>query len=258
MRTGSGKELSHWSKLRWILMVLAVFILQFLLLMLFSSSELAPPVQPASGPRFHFMAAAPHSPERPSHLAVSDPTLFALPHPEGFSEPLWRQAPAMEYQLTNSIFPPRWLEPAPQRFGETFSRFVEETMAADFFSTHPAPAPQGALALPSMPVRTDSHLRVAGEISNRPLLNSPDLPVIPHNQILANTVVLVTVTPEGESLAVLLSGSGSKEADQEALRTARSIRFAPLEKSAPIMTGQLIFEWSIPPNRQANPPGNNR
>jgi hypothetical protein len=258
MRTGPGIESPRWSKLRWLLTVLSIFTGQFLLLLLFSNPELAPPAEPAFNPRFQFIAAAPHHPELRSNRAVNDPTLFALPHPMGFSEPLWRRAPSIEYQLTNSTLPPRWLEPAPQTFGETFSRFVEETAAGGFFSTHPSPAPQGALALPSAPARAGSHLRVIGELAGRPLLNPPNLPAIPHHQILTNTVVRVTVNPEGEALAVLLSGSGSNEADQMALRLARSSRFAPLENSAPIMAGQLIFEWSVPTGEEPNPPGNNR
>ena len=56
-----------------------------------------------------------------------------------------------------------------------------------------------------------------------------ELPSIPHAEILTDTVVQVSVGPLGIPFSpVLLSSSGSPEADREALGLVKSVRFKPL------------------------------
>jgi len=105
--------------------------------------------------------------------------------------------------------------------------------------------------------RTNSTLRVAGDLVNRRLLNPPQLQSWPALDLLTNTVVQVLVNAEGNVFSsTLLTLSGSKEADQNALDVARAARFEPLRRSSPALTiGALIFEWHTAPlaNAAANP-----
>jgi hypothetical protein len=99
-------------------------------------------------------------------------------------------------------------------------------------------------------VRTASELRVEGELARRPLITRPALRSWTNSDLLSNTVVRLLVDAHGyPQTATLLSGSGSVEADQFALRTAAQARFAPLPRLAVrpsasrLEWGNLIFEW---------------
>ena len=82
-------------------------------------------------------------------------------------------------------------------------------------------------------------------------MRPPHLPSWPASDLLTNSVVQVWVDADGQSLspALLLPGSGSREADQLAIKLSRTARFAPLPSNrAELTPGTLIFEWhTVPP-----------
>ena len=94
-------------------------------------------------------------------------------------------------------------------------------------------------------------VRVEGELATRWLGEPLRLPAQPHSDLLSNSVVQVTVLPDGRTFsAVLLGGCGLREADQEALQRAGAVRFAPLPEPATpppeapgLAWGRLIFPW---------------
>jgi TonB family protein len=100
-------------------------------------------------------------------------------------------------------------------------------------------------------------MRVTGGLSDRRLLNQPaSLPSWPASDLLLNSEVQVWVDADGLVLspALLLPGSGSKEADHLALKLARAARFDPVARTAARLTsGVLVFEWHTVPQTNAVP-----
>jgi TonB family protein len=195
-------------------------------------------------------------------LALSDPTLFALPHRESFSGAAWLTFPPKEFPPFAELEPAHFLSLIGAGLGADFESF----MTTNAPERLPAIAqPEFALKLPSvqetacLPER--SQLRVTGALAGRRLFLAPDLPSWPSAEILTNSVVQVLIDSGGKSVsALLLSKSGSTEADQHAVRTARRTRFEPLNPKDAIdpqeglAWGQLVFEWHTLPLQASNSP----
>jgi TonB family protein len=193
-------------------------------------------------------------------LALTDPTLFALPHQEGFSGPAWLKVsrlPVLGFVWTEDTNRPP--PPAPP-LGAAFGQF----MATNHFDSLQMPnKPEPALALPGplpMEMPTQSTLRLVGALSPRSLMTALKLPSWPPRtnsaqepDLVTNSRVQVVVDTAGKPVSVaLLSSSGSPAADKFALEAARSARFEPVSHGEPdtpanpladLAWGQMIFEW---------------
>jgi hypothetical protein len=193
--------------------------------------------------------------DAPTLLALTDPTLFALPHREGFSGAAWLTLPELEFRPYVWSEAPRPLALAPERLGADFREF----MATNRTSSLPVVAqPEFELLQPkvveSETFPTQSTLRLIGALAGRSLLVSPALPSWPSGEMLTNSVVQVLVAANGKPVsAILLRYSGLLEADQHALREARNGRFQPVNFSDPtnslagLSWGQMVFEWHTLP-----------
>jgi hypothetical protein len=205
-------------------------------------------------------------------VALMDPTLFALPHAQGFSGPAWMELPKITVpQMEDSGFPeqlPITLRPSEDA--------LDAYLHTNRFARTPLPIkPAPEMLMPEPPalaeLRPESSLRLTGELAGRPLLtpfNLPDQP-LPTNRVdvLTNSVVQVLVDAEGRPLSIaLLAGCGLVSADTFAMQLARTARFEPLpgaeashasitspNPAAGAALGQLIFEWRTVPPRPATP-----
>jgi hypothetical protein len=186
-------------------------------------------------------------------LALEDPTLFALPHPEGFAGHAWLRAPA----------PPEvrfwWADPAPPlglampRPEEIFRQLAQSNETGPLSITavmNPAlevPEPEWLGLVP-----TQSTVRVSGQLAGRRLM----APLVPrswtNSDLLAQSVVQVLVNAEGRPLSwAVISPSGSKAADSWALAQARAARFERLptvpgggeNPLAGLAWGEFVFQW---------------
>jgi hypothetical protein len=189
-------------------------------------------------------------------LGLTDPTLFALPHREGFSGAAWLSMPVQQFQPYLWSEPSRWLALAQDRLGADF----ESAMATNQLNALPVYAqPDLELKRPSvtesLSFPTRSTLRLMGDLARRRLLVRPTLPSWPSADILTNTVVQVLVAADGKpvSATILDKKSGSLAADQQALRDALNARFEPLDVTDPanplagLSLGQMVFEWHTLP-----------
>ena len=94
-------------------------------------------------------------------------------------------------------------------------------------------------------------------MAQRRLLTSVALPSWPSSELLADSVVRMTVDADGRPVScVLLQTNGLPEADREALARARALRFAPVSDGgghtakslAGRNWGNVVFEWhTLPP-----------
>jgi TonB family protein len=200
-------------------------------------------------------------------LALNDPTLFALPHQQGFAGPAWLTVTNFGADPFVWSEPSRWLQLPLEELGAVFRNYI----ATNQFNPPAAPsrlepefvAPEvsSAFDLPQQ-----SALRLTGGLAELPLSPHIILTSRTNSDILTNSVVQVLVGGDGRPVSVtLLSGSGSKEADQTALQTAVQAHFqlpaigsgAPEGRLRALTWGQMIFEWhTLPPpstNQSPNP-----
>ena len=198
-------------------------------------------------------------------LSLTDPTLFALPHGQGFSGKAWLESKAPPEHSFGWSEPAAWLPLRKESLGAEFSRFVA-TNAPDPLETAGSPGP--ALVLPNLPaeqpLRNRSDLKLSGALKTRRLVSNLDLPSWPASDLLTNSVVNLAVIASGQPIsATLLVSSGDKLADEHALTQAMAARFNSIEQAGPsriakpisgLTWGQMIFEWHTVASTNSSPP----
>jgi TonB family protein len=251
-------EPAPWPRRRWVGTLALIFVVQLGLIFGLSEHHPMRPRLPRPAPVFQLVATPP-----PELVNLTDPTLFALPHRQGFAGLAWLKVPPLEFRAFDFSQPTNWLVLDGSRLGATFSQFTETNL----LTTLPSPSlPEEDLRPPyftglSNP-RTSSTWRVEGELARRRILSTLQLTNWASADLLTNTVVQVVVNRGGRlvSVPLLLASSTSKEADDYALELARSLRFEPSNSSQAgsglssdgLTWGQIIFEWNTIPIPPAN------
>jgi hypothetical protein len=200
-------------------------------------------------------------------LALNDPTLFALPHQQGFAGPAWLTVTNFGADPFVWSEPSRWLGLPLQELGAVFRNYI----ATNQFNPPAAPSrlePEfaGPEVSSALDLPQKSVLRLTGGLAGAPLSPPISLTSWTNSDILTNSVVQLLVGSDGRPVSVtLLSGSGSKEADQTALQLAIRAHFqlpavrsgSPEALRRALTWGQMIFEWhTLPPpptNQTSNP-----
>jgi len=251
----------RWPLRRWALALGVVFAGQVGLIFLLGEHSSAPARTRGPAPGFRLV-----SPEASEFLALLDPTLFALPHQQGFSGKAWlhpfsQKLPSFDLSQSPELLPlPAW------QFGQSFKQFMETNQAS---ALQPLAVAESELILPELAAQpvlpTASSLRLEGGLSKRRLAKPVPLKAWPHENLLTNTVVHLFVYPNGQTLSptVLPPGSGLKEADQYALKQARAAMFESITPRAPqtpsntpLASGEMIFQWHtlpVPPTNTLPP-----
>jgi hypothetical protein len=188
-------------------------------------------------------------------LALTDPTLFALPHREGFSGPAWFSIRPLTFEPFVWSEGPRWLDLNSNELGAAFCKVIEHQPATiPSASRTRAEEPRlPELAFPS-PFPANSSLHLSSTLARRGLSAPLTLRPWTHTDILTNSVVQVLLDEAGRpvSCTLLPPGSGWNEADAKALALARSARFQPVhhegagDNAKPpqgLTVGQMVFEW---------------
>ena len=250
-------EPPRWPARRWWMFVALIFATQLALIFWLGRAPRRPAPLREFAPQISFTGT-----NAARFLAYRDPTLFALPHQEGFSGLAWLTFSNQNFEPFLWTEPARLLDLAQDRLGEDFTLF----MSTNAMSGVPLIAlPDLKLRVPAVPPEqpfvTRSKLQVTGDLANRRLLVSPDLPACTNAEILSNSVVQLLVGADGTLIsATLLKQSGGAEADQRALREAARVRFDsirnvdPLNPQAGVALGQMIFEWQTLPLPPTNTP----
>lgn len=250
----SRPEQPRWSRARWLVTLVVVFAAQVGLIFALGDRKPITPRRVAAAPTVQVTAS------RGELLALQDPTLFVLPHAHGFSADAWFTRSTVQPPVYRLSEPPRLLELAGDELGETFRRFMRANAFAPFaLETKPAPElSRPRLPPPEIRPPAVSTLMILGDLAGRKLLTPLKLPNQTHSDLLTNTVVQVLVDADGNVFSALSfpPGSGSVEADRQALSLARAARFAPMEASrgprsepfGDLTRGLLVFEWfTVPP-----------
>ena len=178
--------------------------------------------------------------QRANLETLNDPLVFAGAHQHGFSAAAWMMRPRQDYALTNSSPDPRYLafSRTPMEFPPSNNEFVARRQSG---------LPFVDLNLPAETRR--SMLAIEGDLGNRKLTATPEIPIQFGTDVLSNTVVQVAVRSDGFPFtARVISGSGSRVADVTALDIANKLRFVPVPtigSNDPIALqwGELVFQW---------------
>jgi hypothetical protein len=251
----------RWTLGRWLLALGIVFAGQVGLIFLLGEHSVAPARTRGPAPGFRLV-----SPTASEWLALVDPTLFALPHQQGFSGKAWLHPFSQKLPSFDLSQSPEWLPLPVSEFGRSFDQFMETNQAG---AMQPLAVAESELTVPeiaSQPVLpVESSLRREGGLAKRQLAKPIPLKSWAHETLLTNTVVHLFVNANGRTFSptLLPPGSGLKEADQYALEQARAALFAPIPPRGPqaasnpppqLTSGELIFQWHTVPLPPTNPP----
>jgi hypothetical protein len=245
----------RWSLTRMISLILLVFGGQVVCIFWFGSSATPLPRSPAVSPVLRLA-----SPKTAEWLALSDPTLFALPHVRGFSGLAWLRMPPPPSHPLEWSEPPYFLPLPSAELGAGFGEFVRTNETFLTPATGPRELPIRLPAVPPLTMpRQQSTWHLEGDLARRTWLNPTPLPGWPNAELLTNTVVALLVDAEGYPVSTtrLGPGSGSPQADQLALDLARAARFQSRVEEGPnrkvdplrgLVWGSVVFEWhTLPP-----------
>jgi TonB family protein len=254
-------ELRPWPRRRWWISIALAFSVQVGLIFWLSDRTAVSPRLPAAFPALRI--ASPASAEL---LALNDPTLFVLPHQQGFSGGAWLSLPPPHFRFFEWSEEPSWLPFSIQPPGAVLNRAIElDSLSAQSTLARPEPEPTLPESRPLATGPAQSRLWLEGDLAGRRLLKPIELPSWRYKDLLTNSVVQVVVNPEGwpVSAPVLLSSSGYRDADEYALQQARTARFESSTPSGPGTTpsptarlswGRLVFAWHTLPPPLTNTP----
>ena len=252
-----------WSLRRWGGMVVLIFGVQLGLIFWLGTRTPIRPRPAAAALTLHLATRASAEVQ-----ALYDPTLFTLPHAEGFSEPVWQRVPRPEFRSFEWSAPPNRLPRTVDQLGAVFTRLVE----TNYVDTLQQPAPpEPNPTLPNLPplaqLQDQSVLQLEDGLAQRRLLTPLQLKSWPNPDVLSDSVVQVIVDAEGRPVSpTLLASSGLAAADQYALDQARAARFEPLSRNpieaasnpmARLNWGKMIFRWHTLPTPPTSAPAAN-
>ena len=245
----SHPDESSWSGWRWLSYLALAFGLH--IVVFYFLADRKPPIpRPVKNAATLHLLEAQTEPQQ-----LDDPTLFALPHPRGFAANTWLRLPQITFASFRWTEPPRLLPLPLEQLGTIFLKQAEANPLTrrelDLIAT-----PLTSVVMPTDDdnQRTTSTLRIKGIPASRQLRRSPGpLPSFPARETLTNTVIKILVDARGQVLSPTLfhPGSGSKEADQTALKLAHNLWFNRAPNTTPLASGWLIFEWATTPATNA-------
>jgi len=235
-----------WTRNKFIFLIALALGLHVALIFIFGTKK--PIVPRAVGPVPHLRLAD----RADEFIALTDPTLFALPHLNDFVTPFWTRPPLVAPPANGGTESAQFLPLANAPLGAAFRTFMQTNqpppMPLDFKPEPKLSEPVVAFDAAPTPATT---MKILGELARRPLLNQIELPAIPLNDVIAPSKVQVLVNPAGSVASVVLLADNPLEAtahddaaDQRALQLALRLRFAP---AARVMLGEIVFHWHTLP-----------
>ena len=255
--SGTDSATAEWSRQRWAVVVLAVFLMHLGGLFLVSSRQEHQQRGTETRASVRWLTDPAGARKMMDLLLLTDPTQFAMVHSRGFSGVAWLRTQSPEYRPSEWAEEQRSLSQPTQLLGGAFRQAPGAGEQTIFDAARkPAVAPP-SLAVSQPPLRTRSQLLVEGPARMRQLQLPPTLKSWPHTDVLADTRVQVQVTAEGLVFTPRLVGVANskdpvqREADLHAVELARQLRFEPAPKNNRIsVDGVLVFQWHT-----VEPPG---
>jgi hypothetical protein len=227
---------SGWSRGRFLLMAALLFAGQAGWVLLMGERPRPSPLPAAPREVLRLLDAPLDDEKWTQHVFAGDPTVFPSSSPHGFADQAWHRLPAHDVAAALREPPPAFLEFAANWSGADLNPAGWESRQTSFqWAGQPGPPPDSAPAFPAAEAsRPESSLRIEGGLAGRWLAPPVELPAWTNSFLVTNSVVQFAVNRAGQVIsAVLLAGSGLKEADDSALATVNVLRFRPVGTAAP-------------------------
>ena len=236
--------------------ILLCFAVQVLFILLFGERRVSALKPAPFGTGIHLVSDPWSMEQLAAFSELSDPSVFALPSLEGFSRAAWLTYKTVPDEFAEAPDQPKWLEPDPESLGRELETFVATNAQPPIrIGDESMPEIVGLQPRPSAELEfPKSELRITGGLARRKLLSTPELPSWPHTDVVTNSVVHLSVDAEGVPIsAVIVSGSGLKEADNYALAASKRLRFRPDRARETVTSGTANFLWhTLPPGAATN------
>jgi len=247
----SSLESGFWQRARWGVALVLVLAVQLGFIFVLSDRSPVLPTTSVPSPAIHLTSGQPDE-----LLLLSDPTLFVLPHRQGYSGETWlkvRSLTTTPFQWTEPIV---WLRLAEDSLGLTFNHFMRtNSFATARFELMPPPEIARLVVEPEILIAGKSSVHLGGSLAKRGLRAPIDLPLWPYTDVIGPSKVQVLVDAAGNVISTLSLPSDNpsepatrltKEADQNAARLAKTARFKPSPKGVSEVTlGVMIFDWQV-------------
>lgn len=256
MNSNALNQLRHpW---RWSAVFIGILATQTALLFVFSSDTRPSPTPAPPSGLIEIILDAATNRWLSQQVWLEDPAQFALLSARGFSANAWFRLPRFDPGVQTRTEPPMFLANDPAGLG--LAPAATPPSASWRGPLAPTPLPPMLPPSNSLPLQTQSAIRIEGGLAGRPLLTPFALPSWEHVDVLQPATVQVLVDRSGAVLSsTLLTPSGLPAADRHALDVARAARFGtpPNATYQPDLTwGRLVFLWHAraPTNAPASPP----
>jgi hypothetical protein len=256
----STAEPNPWPRRQWMVLIVAVFVFQTAIIFVASDRKVVQPRPVEPAPSLSLAGT-----DSSIMISLMDPTLFARPHPRGFTGPAWLTPPKLEERLADPPDPPesagktQFLAPGVGEIGASLGAFVQtNNFARPSASEGPGLNVMPPPVIVSGPLREKSIVKIEGALAERKLKTPMIVSSRASLNLLTNTVVQLCVDGRGRPLlpVALVSSSGNREADQEAMEQASRAMFEEKVRSGPrgspdpatvLDWGWLVFEWNTLP-----------
>ncbi|MDX1952504.1 MAG: energy transducer TonB [Verrucomicrobiota bacterium] len=226
--------------------ILLILLIQLVLVWVFSEPEDS---QSSRGKEISTVYHMPPTGTAVSSSLLEAPLVFAAPHPQGFSGAAWMKLPAIK---------------APVRAATNNMQFTSYREAGHgsisvvFPGNDLLPPARSAMPMvswsPEVPDSTPKSILTIHSAFAPRLRTVPELPPQVHTDVLSNSVVQVGLDPRGRVVSSrILVGSGSRQADLDALRIARQLSYTPSAEHE-LQWGELTFQWASLPSLPTNSP----
>ena len=250
--SSAARRAGGWTRRRWLAMLMAVFAAQVAVIFALGGKHFAPPRTVTNAVQF---ALADDSSDL---IALSDPTLFALPHAGDFSPDYWGQLPAVppaNFPRTEPVLPSLL---ATENLGTLFIQFMQTNVFATPHTDFKLAPKFSEPVVSFTPVfAANSSLRIEGNLARRKLLTPVVLTNWPYADVIAPSQIQALVDADGGVVSAIelppenLADAAShySAADQRAMEIAQGLRFAP---ASSLTVGRMIFNWRTAPLSATN------
>ena len=248
---------SGWSGGRFLLVAVLLFAGQAGWILLVGQRPRPAPVPAAPRMVLRLLDTALDDEQLTKHVFAGDPTVFPSSSPHGFAGQAWRLLRAHDYAAPLLEPPPAFLAFAANGSGADLKPAALESRQTPYPLAGPLePPPESAPDFPAAAAsRPESFLHIEGALAGSLLRPPLVLPSWTTNFLVSNSVVQFAANRAGQVIsAVLLAGSGLKEADDSALATVNGLRFRPAGSSASEFAWDTAdFYWKTiePPQKKA-------
>jgi hypothetical protein len=236
--------------------ILVCFVGQVLFILVFGERQLTALKAPRFSTGIHLISDPWSMEQLAAFSELSDPAVFALPSPDGFSRAGWLTYKPVPDEFAEAQDEPKWLQLDPETLGRHLAGYIATNAPRPIrIGDESMPEIAGLQPRPSAELEfPKSELHIAGALARRKLTARPDLPSWPHSDVLTNSVVRLLVDADGSPISTaLVYGSGSKEADNYAVAMSKRLRFKPERSREAITSGTANFLWhTLPPRAATN------